>query len=346
MPNKRTIFYSTPGLSSFSVKDIEILKESFEVKVFLFNPSKKIITPFFLFKQFLSIIFNFRTHIFLTQFGGYHSLIPGIIGRLTGRKSYIITGGTDCVSFPRMAYGNFSKKLLGIVTCFSYRLSNKIFPVHASLVQVQNDYDPEQAGPQGMLQFCRNLTTPYKVIHNGYDGQIWRKKAEKDPFSFITVAAGVVDYKRFVLKGIDLIFEIAPKFPHCKFTIVGCTKFNFQIDIPTNIVLIDFADQDQLIELFSRHSFYLQLSVSEGFPNAICEAMLCECIPLGSNVGALPLIIGNSGLILGQKDIKLLERIFQNAMSLPEEAAQLARERIIQNFNINKRKAELISALS
>ena len=68
------------------------------------------------------------------------------------------------------------------------------------------------------------------------------------------------------------------------------------------MILIPKITQRELINYFSMSRFYLQLSFSEGFGNALCEAMLCECVPIGSNVGAIPFIINDTGFILKKKD--------------------------------------------
>lgn len=342
MPEKKILAYFTPSLSSFAKKDINIFSEHYDVHVFLFNPPKKILTPLYFLRQLWFLLKNYKATSYVSQFAGYHALLPGFFSKIPGKKSFIVTGGTDCVSFPQMGYGNFSKKLLGLMTCLSFRLADKILPVHASLVESVNNFDPDQSGPQGMLAFCSKLKTPWKVVFNGYDASAWQRTSAKEPGTFITVAAGVADLTRFRLKGLDLIFEAAKLYPQCTFTIVGCTHFNFKIELPANVKLIAFAEKEQLIELFSRHMYYLQLSISEGFPNAICEAMLCECIPIGSSVGALSDIIGNTGYVLTGKDILQLRSLMDDCLTLNTDHGKHARERIATLFSIAQRKEVLL----
>lgn len=345
MPDKKLLFYSAPALASFAKKDIAILNSRYRVRVFLFNPRKKYLTPLFFLQQLYFLTLHFRSALYVSQFGGYHAVLPGLFARIFRRQSYIITGGTDCVSFPQMGYGNFSKKVLGMMTCLSYRLASRILPVHASLVETENSYDPEQSGNQGMLAFCEDLTTPYTVIHNGYSAEGWQNIEKKTARSFITVAAGASDSKRFKLKGLDLIIAVAERFPDCSFTIVGCERFDFQLSIPPNVILEGFADNEKLVELYSRHRYYMQLSISEGFPNAICEAMLCECIPIGSTAGALPDIIGDTGLVLPKRDLDMLGALIQRALLLPEKNGKMARRRIQEHFSIERRAALLLAEL-
>jgi glycosyltransferase involved in cell wall biosynthesis len=97
------------------------------------------------------------------------------------------------------------------------------------------------------------------------------------------------------------------------------------------------ANQETLNALFQEHQYYMQLSISEGFPNAPCEAMLCGCIPIGSNVAALPLIIGKTGYVLKHRN---KEELIQLIHTLPEPQTsdyERCRDRIVKEFPFSKR---------
>ena len=84
------------------------------------------------------------------------------------------------------------------------------------------------------------------------------------------------------------------------------------------------------------------MSISEGFPNAVCEAMLCNCIPIGSNVAALPIIIGDAGYILMKRDKLFLMRLLEDILGDDKSELQSGRDRILSNFNIQRRSEILL----
>src|SRR6185369_10376616 len=97
---------------------------------------------------------------------------------------------------------------------------------------------------------------------------------------------------------------------------------------------------------YSKQQFYFQISIAEGFPSAICEAMLCNCIPIGSNVAAIPMIIGDCGFVLNKRDPEMLMALIKNALNSDTKTlAKKSRERIIELFPQGKREAELIKLI-
>jgi glycosyltransferase involved in cell wall biosynthesis len=78
-------------------------------------------------------------------------------------------------------------------------------------------------------------------------------------------------------------------------------------------------------------------------PNTLCEAMLCECIPIGSNVNGIPDAIGDTGIIVKKRDVMELEAGLRKALEL--NTGGKASNRIKENFSFELREKNLISAL-
>jgi glycosyltransferase involved in cell wall biosynthesis len=79
--------------------------------------------------------------------------------------------------------------------------------------------------------------------------------------------------------------------------------------------------------------------------NVLCEAMLCECIPVGSDVSFIPDIIGNTGYIVKHRDIMEIKQQVLNALNSDPQLGKLARQRILDNYTLEKREKILSSLI-
>ncbi|WP_228527822.1 glycosyltransferase family 4 protein [Pararhodonellum marinum] len=335
------ILYIYPVRTAFTDRDIEMLRLKHEVQPLPFTQSP-VQLPWYFVKQFFQLLYYLpKTSHFLSFFGGYHTVWPTMLGKLFGKKVYIQSGGTDAMNLPAINYGNYRKFTLSWATQFSFRNCDLILPVAASLVQSEYLYAEGIPQKQGLLNLIPNLNTPIQVIPNGFDTTFWRDlDLPRQQFSFISIATGISKSSRARVKGIDLIEYLAGKFPEYHFTLVGDNQY--QSPNP-NVKVIGKMEPEPLMEMLNTHQFYLQLSMSEGFPNALAEAMLCGCIPIGSAVGAIPEIIGDHGLILEKKDPVLLEKLI---LGLPKKNLQQLRksasESVRFRFPYEKRQKALL----
>ncbi|MFN3876510.1 MAG: glycosyltransferase family 4 protein, partial [Flavobacteriales bacterium] len=147
---------------------------------------------------------------------------------------------------------------------------------------------------------------------------------------------------------IDLILAAAKALPDIPFTIVGASSPSSYGRPPANLRVLGRTGQAELRELFHAHSIYLQPSVMEGFPNALCEAMLCGCLPVVSDMTSMPEIAGDCGAVLSRRDHgALIEAIRRLHALAPEEAGPrrlAARSRILP-FTLERRIARLQQVL-
>jgi glycosyltransferase involved in cell wall biosynthesis len=337
-----------PAASTFFMRDAEALSGKHQVRVLLFRsyPKWKAMLELVRHKLWLLVCLN-RYQLVICQFAGYHSFFPVLFGQWFHVPVLIICGGTESVSFPQLRYGNFHKRLLGWFTAYSLRHATHLAPKHITLIEYQYTYDPQQPAHQGIRAFVKTFRTPFTIIPNGYPADIFVPSGKKKLRSFLTVAVGMDLPFTIPLKGIDLILQIAPRFPDCTFTIAGCPK-NYKPDvILSNVFWTSINDSQHLLQLYQSHQYYLQLSMSEGFPNAVCEAMLCGCIPVTSSVNALPDIVGNSGFMIHHRHAGELEQTLQKALQADvERLSSQARERIARLFPLSARKEKLIKLVS
>lgn len=339
------ILYTFPVRTAFIDRDLEMIHPVAEIKPLEFTQSP-VKLPFYFILQFLQLLwFLPRTSQYLCFFGGYHSVLPVWFGKVFGKKCTIQAGGTDCINMPEIGYGNFRKKWLRKATIYSFKNCTLILPVAEALVKQDYSYDPQINSKQGLLNLIPDLKTPIHVIPNGFDTDYWRDLGtERKPFSFISVATGTSNPSRAVVKGYDLIEKMAERHPAWTFTLVGDPSYSSP---NPNVTVLGKMKPAALVDLYNSHQFYLQLSTSEGFPNALGEAMASGCIPIGSAVGAIQEIIGDTGIVLTQKDPELLQSMVFNLLSKDlKDLSKNAASRISKLFTFQKRKKELLIALN
>lgn len=342
----KTILYIAPKRSSFVNNDIKILQEEYNVLTYIKNWGQKINTPFLFFNQFYFILKNSKKiSQIIISFAGYWSLIPVILGKIFRIPTYIIINGTDAVAFEEINYGNLRKPLLRNFIYLSYKWAYKLLPVSKSLMYVKNTYYSSKAIEQGVLAYFKDVTTPFKVIANGIDIESWRLSGivKRESKSFMTVMGEGQEQ----VKGISLFVQLAFEFPNSKFSIVGVDSVSFET--PENLVCLGRKKQKELIEIYHAHKFYMQLSNFEGFGVSLCEAMLCGCVPIVSNVNAMPEIVGDSGFIINSReDILEAVKTLRNAIydTLSKENSNKSVLRIENKFSLNSRKEKLFSILN
>jgi glycosyltransferase involved in cell wall biosynthesis len=326
-------------MASFIQKDLDIISKDWEIVLFEFRQSQKGRIPFeFLRQIFFLLSYSFSAKRLVCMFGGYHSLLPSLFGRICKIPVWIVLGGYDCYSFPEIKYGAFHKKWFSRVVALSYRFADLLSPVHESMVNQPYTYYNSGYPNQGFRFFLPELKTRIETINNGYEPDKFPDLGlERKPFSFLTVARDTTGSTYF-RKGIDLVLEIAPLFPEFSFTIIGKPQ-NQELNGAKNVTFMEPVPYVELMKIYNRHQFYLQLSIAEGFPNALSEAMLCGCIPIGSNVFGIPDLIGDSGFLLMHRDVQLLKNLFGNLKNADLKPLKgKARKRVSLIFNLDLRE--------
>ncbi|MDD5583017.1 MAG: glycosyltransferase family 4 protein [Candidatus Marinimicrobia bacterium] len=349
--NKKSTLFIYTNRSSFVQEDEEILSEFFELTAYYFRKSKKFFPlSYEMIKLFFFSLFKIPFYdIIYCWFADYHSLFPILFGYLYHKKTFIISGGYDAVVIPEIHYGSFLKNnFRAFCARYTFKYANFILPVDKSLIDSKNFYASKEGIPVGIKHFVKNFHGQMIVVPTGYDPTFWFRYPEIEQKKSVITIATVKNMQRFRLKGLDVFLETAKLLPETEFYIVGPEKEIVDFirkEAGPNVYVQGFQKREYLPKILSGHKVYAQFSLSEGLPNTLCEAMLCECIPVGSKVNGITEAIGECGFILEKKDPFLAATLIQKALQADPSMGHMARERIIKKFPKEKRKEILIKLL-
>jgi glycosyltransferase involved in cell wall biosynthesis len=86
---------------------------------------------------------------------------------------------------------------------------------------------------------------------------------------------------------------------------------------------------------------YVQASRHEGFGLSLAEAMLAGCVPVVTDVGALPEVVGDVGVTIAEPSPALIAEGVERALRLGAAEGARARARVLEAFPLEPRAAGL-----
>ena len=343
-----TIIYLHPQPFFFVRKDIDALHDR-GVHVFdhSFNSGPSWWLPWDLLRQ---AIFLFKARqksarTVICHFAGWHSVLPVLFGF----RTFIIVAGSDSCSFPLIDYGSFRKRGMRWAMSISMRNAERILPVHASLERFSNSYSDAGPKAQGYAHFIRDLRTPSTAIPYGFDHELWDPPSDQRDLRSVLTIATAASFGNAIhfRKGIDLLIEAAKSLPQIKFTVIGTDRDSYR-RMPSNMEFHGTVPPEELRLHFARHSIYAQPSIMEGFPNALCEAMLMGCIPIASAMTSMPEIVGDAGAIIAERDPAFLIKTIEMFISMDEDELRIRRERSrdrMKHYTMDARVERLLQVI-
>lgn len=343
-PGSGTVLYCYAGHSVFGKRDIEWMSKVYNVKVahFEIKPSKILKLMHFLAYNIRVFWMIWQVETVIINFGSWHTVLPVALAKFLNKKSIVWLGGFDAASIPSLEYGVFYKNnLLQKLMRWTYRSVTWISPVSEGLVYSVNKYaDPTKVGYKiGVLHFIPKLANKIKVIPPEIDLDFW-DVADVKRDKHILALAFIYDEQTLKRKGFDIVIECAKELPMYKFTFVGFSPEmieRYKFIIPQNITLLPFKSDAERKELYQTHKVYLFPTMMEGLGLTLCEALLCGCTSVASDVSMNRRLIGDGRFIVPYRDKKLLEDAIIFAMNNLMDP-EILRERVLDYFKEMDRK--------
>jgi len=353
---KKRIIYIKPANSSFIRGDQQIFEKENEVIPFLMDQNKnkliyglKLIgLTFFL----LSTIFN-KNVLFVSWFADYHSALMAFMGKLLHKKTIVFIGGQEAVCYPELNKGVYRKKIRGLCVKFALKNTDLIIANHSSLIYHENYYyNAQHPHIDGIQHYVKGLKTKIEIVYNGIDPNRFIRNTSIQKIENMVLTVGTMSQiGDFYNKGFDMFIETALRNPTLNFVLIGLhpnylewVEEKYKISQLQNLEIIpSFCSHEILNNKYNQAKVFVQASITEGMPNTLSEAMLLECIPVGSNINGIPDAIGNTGIVVKQRDVEQVERAIVQAMAMT--TGKQARDRVIEMFSFEKREKEILDLL-
>jgi glycosyltransferase involved in cell wall biosynthesis len=315
--------------STFIQKDIELLKRNFNVGVLDFKNDNGINLVYSLLKLVSLIPFYDVT---FSWFGDVHAFWAIKLSKKFKKKSIVVIGGYELADMPSINYGLLSEKKSAKKVEYILTSADLVLTVEEGLrMEAINRFEIDESR--------------IKTIHTGYDFNLLKADAEK--FDLVVTVALCHEYNRAILKGLPTFVRSAKYLSDVHFVLIGVqggALSELQKISPSNVEFIGPLEQEGVLKFYEKAKCYCQLSLREGLPNSLCEAMLYKCVPVGTRVQGITTAIGDTGYYVPCCDpIATADGI---KMAMNSQNGNRARNRIMKMFPIEKRERELNDNIS
>jgi glycosyltransferase involved in cell wall biosynthesis len=269
-------------------------------------------------------------------FGSFHSLLPFALGRVLGRKCVVIASGYDVACLPEIGYGNMSGGLRRLVGRAVFRLAHKVLAVSRATAR--------EAVANARVD-ARKIEVIYHGVPRGEAGGEYDPSCKEE----MVITVGMVERSNLTRKGHANFVEAARYLPDVPFVLIGAWKDDaiekLKAMAPPNVRFTGWLTSEEVESYMRRASVYVQTSAHEAFGMAVAEAMLRGCVPVVSDRGALPEVVGDCGVIVRFGDAEATAAAIRAALPRREELARRAHDRVKSSFSLPARRRQLIDVL-
>jgi len=319
-------------IPSFIKQDLDILRENYEVTVF-----KKPEDVRRLFSLFMTIR---KSDVVFAWFLG-PAFFSTLFAKILRRKVIVVPGGYDVIYDSDIDYGALRDR--NSMLSIKYILDNSDY-----ILPVSKDIE------ERVRRITKN--PKIKMIYHGLDANKFTLGNKKRDL-VITVGYLSQWLRKGQLEFIRSIPFVLKKKPSVKFKVIGrkqwlekktqgFTRLEEEVrklGIQNTVEFLGWVDD--LVPILQETKVYVQPSRHEGFGCSVAEAMLCGCIPVVTSMGALPEVVGPTGVYVSLDPKQIALGVISALEETSEQKRLLVREYIKNNFSLDKRKRSLLEVL-
>ncbi|HVL95165.1 MAG TPA: glycosyltransferase family 4 protein [Solirubrobacteraceae bacterium] len=275
-----------------------------------------------------------RADAVVCWFAGWHSVLPVTAAWLLRKPSVVITGGYDVAAVPDAGYGMQLRPVARRASRWALRRATRLMANSQSGAREARAV----AGPRAAID----------VVHHGVPDLAGTVDVDAPRAGALTV--GVVDGPNLARKGLEPFVRAAALLPDVPFTLAGrvddaAAAERLRAAAAPNVRLAGFLSDDELGQAYAGAAVYVQASRHEGFGMAVAEAMLAGCVPVVTDSGALPEVVGDAGVVIAEASPEAVADGVRRALALGPDARRRARERVLGRFTLEQRAAGLLATL-
>jgi glycosyltransferase involved in cell wall biosynthesis len=314
----RSILFVHNGAAQFVRLDLEELRKRYRVTECYLR--SRWVNPVTIWRQV-------RTHdLIFGWFASWHTFLPLVFARLSGKPSVLVVGGYDVANMPQIGYGHQRGGLKKWVSRWTMRLATRLITF--------SNYSGQEAERNASIlkeqvsTIYIGVPDPFVSLPQGQRGRI-------------ALTVGNVDRSNLLRKGHEAFVRTAALMPDVNFVLAGAWQDSavdhLRAIATPNVTLTGWLSDEALGDYYRRASVYVQPSLHEGFGLSVAEAMLAGCVPVVSRVGSLPEVTGNSGIFVDTPAPAAIAKAIAEALTYPEEARAPIRQRILDEFPLERR---------
>jgi len=277
-------------------------------------------------------------------FAGLNSYGIMQLMRVQRKPSLVTAGGHDTVVIPEIQYGFGQESWFdGVVTA---RCRNVILRKASAILAFSKSSHKEI--------LAIGATAPVRTVYCAVDVGRFHIPKKKER---VVLSVGALSLQNLERKGHRAFIAVAgilqKKDPSLQFVLIGTNHGSLaalkQLAVlhRARITFITNASNSVVAQWMERAAVYVQPSRHEGFGISVAEAMAAGAIPVVSDKGSLPEVVGKTGFITPYGDDAACARAIRKALLKSQNlsARTAARNHVLHNFSLLHRKKNLFSCI-